>query len=272
MQKKESLNTLFDIQSDEAQIKDMTLLIEAGPDHCTYAFLSADHKSLSQLKFVSHDETDAEISMKKIIEEVRLNEIKNTTFCSAYPQSLLMPQKGFKEDYSLLNLIYDQPDQHFRHDRIAEWQMINIYSLPNSLNALLEQLPNPKFCHVYTTSLRIYNGFVAEDQICVHFTTQYFRIIVKRAQHVQLAQTYFYKTPLDVVYYLLKICAAFGLDQKNACLILSGLVEEDSSMYKEIHNYFLNIQFAHPPVLALPKNEHPHHFFTSLYNLAACES
>jgi hypothetical protein len=56
----------------------------------------------------------------------------------------------------------------------------------------------------------------AEDQIAIHFTTQQFRVLVKQGAQLQLAQTYAYKTPLDVVYYLLKICSELGLDQARS--------------------------------------------------------
>jgi hypothetical protein len=89
---------------------------------------------------------------------------------------------------------------------------------------------------------------------------------------VQLAQVYAYKTPLDVVYFLLKICYEFALDQSEVFLILSGLIDQDSAMYAELYNYFLNLHFAQAPLFSLPENDYPHHYFTSLYNLAACVS
>jgi len=96
--------------------------------------------------------------------------------------------------------------------------------------------------------------------------------MVKKNKQLQLAQAYSYKTPLDVVYYLLKICYEFGLDQSEVFVILSGLIDQDSAMYSELHSYFLNLYFAQPPPYSVPENEYPHHYFTSLYNLAACVS
>jgi hypothetical protein len=149
--------------------------------------------------------------------------------------------------------------------------MVNLYAIPQTIYSLLERLPSKKIYNAFTPALKIYNGFVAEDQICVHFSINSFRVIVKKTQKVQLAQNYFYKSPLDVVYYLLKICYEFGLKQKELYLVLSGLVEADSALYKELHSYFENLHFAHAPLIDLPSDKHPHHFFTSLYNLAACE-
>jgi hypothetical protein len=106
----------------------------------------------------------------------------------------------------------------------------------------------------------------------VHIATQQFSVLVKKDNQVQLAQTYSYKSPLDVVYFLLKICYEFQLEQSSVFVILSGLVEKDSAMYKELHNYFTNLHFAEAAPYELPQNELPRHYFTSLYNLAACAS
>ena len=102
--------------------------------------------------------------------------------------------------------------------------------------------------------------------------TQQFRVLVKKDHQVHLAQTYSYKSPLDVVYFLLKICYEFKLDQSSVFVILSGLIEKDSAMYRELHSYFVNLHFAEATSYELPQNELPHHYFTSLYNLAACAS
>jgi hypothetical protein len=77
---------------------------------------------------------------------------------------------------------------------------------------------------------------------------------------------------LDVVYYLLKICYELNLDQSETYVVVSGLIDKDSALYNELHNYFLNLHFAQAPSYSLPQNEHPHYYFTSLYNLAACVS
>jgi hypothetical protein len=58
----------------------------------------------------------------------------------------------------------------------------------------------PVFTHLFA-SIKIYNGYAADKQLTVHFSTQYFSVLVKRDNAIHLAQTYFYKTPLDVIYY-----------------------------------------------------------------------
>jgi hypothetical protein len=193
--------------------------------------------------------------------------------CSAFPQSLLTPKHGHKNDYILLNVLYDSPSQKFLKDEIPEWQMYVTYSIPQSIfNAIKQRFRFPEFMHAYTPAIKVFNGFVSSNQIDIHFTTQQFRVLVKKEKQIQLVQTYAYKTPLDVVYFLLKICYEFAMDQSAVVVVVSGLIDEDSAMYTELHNYFLNLHFAQAPSYSVPPNEYPQHYFTSLYNLAACVS
>lgn len=191
--------------------------------------------------------------------------------CSALPQALLFPNKFFQEDYSLLDRVYEEPAQDYFHDRIPEWQLVTAYSLPQQLAQTVRNgFSEVQFFHAYTPGIKIFNGFVADHQLMVHITGQHFRVLVKKDAAIHLAQTYAYKTPLDVIYFLMKICYEFGLSQEGVYLILSGLVEKDSNLFTELQQYFAHIHFAQQPEIGLPQSSHPHYFFTSIYNLASC--
>lgn len=266
-----NLKTLFHIGPEERQ--EGPLLMEVGADHCTYAILSSDRRSITQLRYVSFDPFNAAEALQSIVDELgRPGE--DVAISSAFPQALLVPQRIYGEnDHSMLDLVYDAPAQQYRHDPIPEWQIVNIYGIPQPLyQTLSRQFSSARFYHAYTTTLKVYNGFVAENQMSVHFTTREFRVMVKKGEQLQLAQTYQYSTPLDVVYYLLKICYEFALEQSEVAVILSGLVENDSALYKEIHQYFSEVHFAQAQGPSLPESPHPRYFFSSLYNLALCVS
>jgi hypothetical protein len=264
------LKTLFAIGSDAAESD--TLLLELGPDYCCYAFLNHSQKAFGQISYISFDEMEMEHELVQVLELFRNREFGKVIVCCAFTQALLVPQKYFVAEKPLTNIIYETTGQN-RYDSINEWQMTNSYSLPSFVYDLLKKrFPEISFFHAYTPALKIYNGFVSADQVDIHFTLQHFRVLVKKDQQVQLAQTYSYKTPLDVVYFLLKICYEFNLDQSETYVVVSGLIDKDSALYNELHNYFLNLHFAQAPSYSLPENEHPHYYFTSLYNLAACVS
>ena len=206
----------------------------------------------------------------KIISEKQRN-INNLVISPAFPEALLIPNKFYHLKSSLLHNIYNLNHFFPLNDPIAEWQLINVYTLPLSLhNKIATQLPGASFIHAYTPLLKIYNGFTSDHQVSAHFIGKQFRVMVKKHHHVELLQTYTYSSPMDVVYFLLKICTEFQLPQEETQIIISGLIEEESALYKELHHYFLHMHFAISTTLSLPDHEYPNHFFTSLHNLAAC--
>ena len=265
------MKTVFSIGNDVSGAD--TLLLEIGEDYCCYAMLDSSSKSFHLIRYFTFDDFESEAKFGEVLNGLVGKEFKKVVICSAYAHALLVPQKIFKTNDRFESVIYNTPGHSQFSDAVVERQMVNSYSIPTSLHdRILDQFSSVVFFHAYTPTLKIYNGFVAADQVDIHFTTQNFRILVKKEQQVHLAQTYSYKTPLDVVYYLLKICYEFNLEQSEVFLIVSGLIDQDSAMYNELHNYFLNIHFAQAPAFTLPQNEYPHYYFTSLYNLAACVS
>jgi hypothetical protein len=273
LQKNDDLKTLFNIRSDNEIGHDHGLLLEIGKDYCSYGLLRRETQTIDQLQFMSFEETELDTGIKEIIDQLNVYQFQSVTVSSGFPQAVLVPARYFNEDHQVLDVLHELPAQAYLYDRIAEWQIVNTYGIPQTLYDNIQQaFPQAQYLHVYTPGIKIYNGYVADSQMSVHFTPHYFRVILKKEGNIHLAQTYFYASPLDVIYYLLKICYEFNLDQSSVFIILSGLVEKESNLYKEVEQYFTNIHFAHPPELKLPANELPHYFFTSLYNLATCVS
>ena len=273
MQKITGLKTIFDIGEDNVAGSEHTLLLEVGRDCCCYAFLHRPTNAIDRIRMSTYDELELETQLPRFLEPLRESGFQSTVVCSAFPQALLFPHNFFKSDYSALDLVYDQPAQEYFYDTIPEWQIVNAYAVPQVLsNVVRDAFPSAQFLHAYTPLIKIYNGYVADHQLLVHFTEQYFQVLLKKDMAIHLAQTYAYKTPLDVVYYLLKICYEFSLSQQDVYLILSGPVAKDSNLFADLQQYFANIHFAQQPEISLLQSPHPHYFFTSLYNLAACVS
>ncbi|MFL5811658.1 MAG: DUF3822 family protein [Flavisolibacter sp.] len=265
------MKTVFTIGSQDAQ-KDI-LLLEVGQDFCCYAYLDSKSEKFAFIRYISFDELEAEGSLDEIILDLKKEKFQKVVVSSAFAQALLVPQQYYKPNDILNVLMYDNVADELLSDSIPEWQLVTSYSIPHSIfDSVSDAFESVQFFHAYTPALRIFNGFVSEDQLQIHFSTRQFRVMVKKNSQAILAQTYSYKTPLDVVYYLLKICYEFKFEQSELLIVISGLIDQQSAIYDELHNYFLNLHFAQAPSYSLPENEHPHYYFTSLYNLAACVS
>ena len=267
------MKSLFHIYDGEISGEGNVLLLEIGPDHFSYAVFDKERQSINALQYFSVDEFEMESELPSLVESISYKDFSQVWICSAYPCALLIPAGYNGESTALLDLLYEQPLQQYFKDEINEWQMVNAHSIPSGVTAILmRQFPAARFIHSHSTALKISTNDASEDQIAVHFTTQYFRVVVKKSSVVELAQMYSYKTPLDVVYYLLKICSELHLSQSATLILLSGLVEEASALYKELHNYFLNLHFTTYSPVSLPGHEYPNHFFNATYKLAACVS
>lgn len=269
--KNQVVKTLFDIGQDIQAGSQHTLLLEVGTHYCNTALLHKGSSAIDRMQFVVLDEFALAKEVAELVRPWKDVPFESVVVCPAFAEALLFPAKIFNNDYSLLDAIYQQPAQRYFHDSIPEWQVVNAYGLPQALyDTLADAFPSAAYLHAYSPAIKIYNGYVADNQLLVHFTEQSFRVLLKKEMAIQLVQTYAYKTPLDVVYYLLKICYTFELSQQNLFLILSGLMEKDSNLFAELLHFFSNIHFAQQPEIGLPESPHPHYFFTSIYNLAAC--
>lgn len=267
------MNTAFQIGNLSGSKTADVLFLEIGQTYCSLALINSAAKAVDYLAVYTFDALALDESVDEVLTIIseKSHPIKNPVISPAFPEAMLIPNKFYHHKSTLLNSIFSGTHFFPLNDAIAEWQLINAYTLPVAVHRKIsEQFPYASYLHAYTPLLKIYNGFSSDQQLSAHFIGKQFRVLVKKDHHVQLVQTYTYTSPMDVVYYLLKICLEFQLHQEETQIIISGLIDENSALYKELHHYFLHLHFATGTTLTLPEHEHPNHFFTSIHNLAAC--
>lgn len=109
----------------------------------------------------------------------------------------------------------------------------------------------------------------------LNFTTNEYSLTCLKNGKLLCSRSATYASPEDVVYYLLKVCQQFKLSQEDVKVKLSGMIEEDSSVFRELYKYFLNLEFESvPPEISLDESlkEYPAHFFLPVCKLALCVS
>lgn len=263
---------MFSLGSERKTADKHALLLEVGEDYCCYAYFEEHTQSFNLINYFSFDDLDIDVRLHAILDELREERFSKIIACSSFLQALLVPQKYQSSNNALLDVIYEPGGHHGLSDNVPEWQLNIVYSIPLTIFDLIQkELPDARFFHVYTPAIKL-NSHADKDHMCIHFSLRFFRVVLKIGQQVQLVETYSYKTPLDVVYYLVKICYEFKIDQSGIFIFLSGLIEAKSALYLELQNYFLNLEFEDFPPYSIPVSEHPHYYFQSLYNLALCAS
>jgi hypothetical protein len=265
--KHRSVKTLFQLGDQNRNVN--TVLCEWGKQHCCLAGFDSGANQLSWLTYNTYNYLD-ETTIQTIIDEVKST--GSVIVAAAFSESVFTPL-GFNGEEALQYLYNPEKSVVALSDNINEWQVKNHYVLPKTIhNAVNHKFSNVSYINFFTVALKGYNGITTGDQIAIHFSPNQFAVLVKKGGQLQLAQIYSYQTPLDVVYYLLKVIETFNLSKEETILIISGLIEESSDLFRELYQYFLNIQFLKPSIGLIDGDKYPSHFFTSISNLAACVS
>jgi hypothetical protein len=268
------LKQLFHIAPSptEAQANDI-LVMEVGADYACYATGNTTAKTVNEIRYYTFPKGVYQ-TFHNIYEQAKANNgsFEKVVVCSAFPQAILVPDKLYSEDnhQNFLQPVYDIANDIILHDHVTIWRLHNVYAFPKNLHQITTgHFPQLEYIHAYSISLK--NDTIrADQQIAVHFTTTQFSVKVKKGQRLLLMQTFSFQTPLDVVYVLLKIGTEMELKQEETDIVLSGLIDEQSDLYKELYNYFLHLQFAGIAEDKLITSDYPPHFFASIYNLASC--
>jgi uncharacterized protein DUF3822 len=157
---------------------------------------------------------------------------------------------------------------------VKQWQLHNVYAVPAEIKEWMDRVfPGYHRVHHYTMVLEMMPTD-SSDHLLIDFTPGEFSFIVLKENKILIAQTLAYTTPEDILYYLLKTCNQFSLSRGEIQLFISGMIEKESQLYRELYLYFLNVSFREPgwKLHNSQDEEYPAHFFTSLNDLARCVS
>ena len=271
------LNTLFHIQQPGDDLEKV-LAICAGERHLSYAVTDPTASSLYDLKYAVFDEP---VNMAWNEEEFTefLSSFpgdiqgKRVTICYDFPYSqVILNDPGLDESTgSLLEILTGSGKTNKPLTRsLKKWNMTNHFSAPAELVEFFDRrFPGAVINHAYSLALE---SIVPNDdqQLIIDFTREKFNLVALDGKKLCLAQAVNYTSPADVLYYLLKACRHFSLSQLELKLELSGLIDRQSLLFKELDQYFANVSFRE----STWKNngEHPLHFFTTLNAQARCAS
>jgi hypothetical protein len=256
------------------------LSLRLGEKHASFVITGKSGNELYELVYCSVEDPIA-IGWN---EELRIDffskypSIQNTFYqvnvSYDFPQTILTPLAVHNSGESKLLLTTSHgtlSGSNIVSELIPEWQLYNSYAVPEEiLNWVKEKYPSAKTMQQFSLAVKKINSGSQEGVILIDFRKDDFTMLVAGNSRILLAQTFQYKTPDDVIYYLLKTCSQFSLSQKDVNLQLSGLIEKESSLYKELYQYFIHLEFREAAWKSA--NEFPAHFFTSLNDLSQCAS
>jgi len=100
-----------------------------------------------------------------------------------------------------------------------------------------------------------------------------FNLVVLKGDHLQIAKSFFYETPEDIIYHLMNVVDKYGLDTSEVILEVSGLLDSSSGTWKELSKYFLNLSTEKPPSFSAENaktTDLPSHYFTPFLLVPTC--
>ncbi|MBC7607214.1 MAG: DUF3822 family protein [Burkholderiales bacterium] len=156
----------------------------------------------------------------------------------------------------------------FASDEIAPYQMNTVY-IPyvNINNFFVDEFGTFTYKHANTilvSKLLDLSKNVDDKKMFVHMNAQHFEIIIVQNQNLLLFNSFDYKTPEDLIYYLLFTAEQLNLNPETLKLEFLGDINEEDAFFKIAYKYIRNVSLFDVSDLQLnnpfSSAEHRKHF------------
>lgn len=267
------MKQLFLIENPIEQAVPKVLSVQIGPAFAAYAVTDRAGNRLEELGYYLTDRWDAG-SLEAFFAGRPAFEQSYYEVLVAYdfPESSLVPALEYRHEEAG-NLAAGLFGRASAANTVAEAvrvkDLYNVYSVPQDIMEVVKsRFPAAKTRHQYSVLLEkaVSPG---DDTILLDIRDSEFSLLLTRQGSILLAQTYSYSSPEDVLYYLVRAAQAFDVSREQCRLMVSGLIDQQSSLYKELYLYFIGISFRDA---TWSHREYPLHFFTTLNDIARCAS
>lgn len=274
------MNPSFTIQSKDNLPRQSRLFIEISLWGISYVVIGEDKICMALICY--HYPADRGLDQASIIikQSVAANSILQEKFSKitiiyAFPTAMLVP-KHFINSANIKELLElqqgDVSDAYIRSDFNYKEDIQTIYAVPKQIDAVLSYLFSADISMHQYGLLPILNTFTQQHLYCIFGIGQFTAMLIKEGK-LQCIQSYNFKVPEDINYFLLQLCESFEIPVDDVELLLNGMIDQKSSLYEELHNYFLQIKFGSlPDNFTYPEgiNQFPSHYFSHLFQMIAC--
>lgn len=269
------MKQIFSITDKEAgSSTNLCLLIVVGNRHCCLATINFDTKVILSL---CHYEVD--VDEENLLDSLLgfhaglKNSYAQIIFTFDVCEHILIPSSHFNKEETerqLQFLFGSKESGVLECDYLSKQNLYNAFGVQLSTkNWLKQNFPAAKIQHFATQQIT-YNDNNIANSVLVDFRLSEFFVIVYKEHQLQLVQYFNYATSEDILYFLLKIYVEFSLSKETVGLRLSGLIEKDSTIYKELYKYFATVDFESiPPGIKLSASfdDFPSHYFSNICKL-----
>ena len=250
------------------------LCVEVGQFHValTISNLAGDRVSLFDL-YTTKQKTDAAF-LQSVMASDKLQGIQFADVIIIHNQKemVLVPSSMYNDT------IHGDPIEYsIAVDDVHQWELHNVFASSSEMIALvLDKYPQARQVQYMSACLRGIFRTLTEDinqLIKLYVLPSCFNLVVLKGEQLQIAKSFYYETPEDIIYHLLNVVDKFGLDVTEAIVEVSGLLDSSSATWKELGKYFLNIKMEDTLSLSglnTNNNDLPSHYFTPFLLVTRC--
>ncbi len=164
--------------------------------------------------------------------------------------STFVPDPFFDENYLGSYMQYNVKvfeTDTFDFDTLTIAPIHNVYvPYANINNIFIDHFGTFTFKHVSTvlvSRLLERSRNIDEKKMFVHLATNHFEIVVVQNQHLLLYNTFEYKSPEDLIYYLLFAAEQLNMNPESFKLEFLGNIDEEDDYFKIAYKYIRNVSF-----------------------------
>ena len=274
--------TIYNTTGDFSPTTTDHLVIEVAANHFAGMVVKENKQSIEAFELFNFAK-EVEISLEDILQEVfsKSSIVKphyagihihiNDEYCVPVPVRL------FDEDLSVdyLNAVVGE---YYNSDVFTEYLtvmpgIVNVFRISKTNRQLLDQkFHGAVYHHSNTTLIKRMMSNTSDthiDVIALQFYNTFFKACVMKEGEFNLIQSFEYETPEDVLYHLLNIQQRLEL-QSSVVLQVSGLINTEFQIYREIIKFFKNIVFDDFVSASIPSGNAntPAFYFSPFLNLA----
>lgn len=232
-------------------VADKKLCIEIGTHFYTYTVSDQSGKQIIEMGCIETVEAVSSAHLTSLFEN---DLIKSTSFVDVvlvhnFHEMVLVPAVVYQPEVNktIVETIHgDLEDWQVMDDDVHQWELYNVYGWkPELLKVVAERFPQVRHVQFVTGALRsLFKSLSIEKEqlIKLYFYQKEMMVVVLKDSQLQIAQSFQFETPQDVIYHLLNLVDRLKLDLATVVLEVSGLIDVNSETWKELNKFFLEVQ------------------------------
>lgn len=266
---------------------DYSLFLQIGADNCTYSLLDKERNTFVSLhnfplyhihplekvfERLNSILSEGPVVSEKIYSSVFISVINNIS--TIVPEAILSESE--EKNFLALNHFLGNNENYFS-DKIRTIDAVNIYTISKKMSDVIStKFPAAETRHFSTSlieNLITRNKNNEERQVFLHVQPSHFEVIVIRGKSLLFYNSFFFKAPEDLIYFLLNVFEQLQLNPETVQVNLLGEIEKRSGIYNYLNKYIRFVEFGTRPDnvnFSYGFHEIPAHYYYSLFSLVSC--